>query len=199
MAMAKQHNKWIVLALVGACSFGAWKAGSALLGEDAQGTDHLVNQVWIDHVPRSERDMINHLVVVDHPQGRFGATGRSSQWRHRIEVFRWRLQGDKLHVGFPQDRVRATVTAETWRCEGEAPAPFQLCLRLTNNHGESIVLYSRDDWEVRPRSLEDSLAELAEDEPMLRGLRGMATLDEDSVEQLDELEAEDWAERDFLP
>lgn len=198
--MANKQSKWIVLALVGACGFGAWKAGSALLGdEEAQGTQHLVNQVWIDHVPADDRDMIGHLVVLDHPQGKFGATGRSSQWRHIIEVFRWRLEGKRLTLAFPQERVRTAVDVETWRCEGEAPAPFQLCLRLTNQRGQSVTLYSRDDWEVRPHELEDSLAELGEDAPMLRGVLDELALDEDSVERIDALDSEDWAERDHLP
>ena len=111
--MSKQSNKLIALTLVGACSFGAYKLGSALLSDETQGTEHAVNQLWIDHMPRDDRDMITHFVMIDHPQGKFGALGRSSQWRHMVDVFRWKLSGNKLGLFFPQERARGEVSIST--------------------------------------------------------------------------------------
>lgn len=186
-------DKAIAVALVGVCGFGAWKLGSALLGGEAAGTDHVVNQLWIDHVPRDDRDMLTHLVVLDHPQGKFGAVGRSSQWRHMIEVFKWELSGDRLRLFFPQERARGEVRVKTWRCEGEAPAPFELCMELTNPEGQSMRLYSREDWKIQPRDAAGSLADLIEDEPILAGLD--LSLDEADAERIDALDldvAESW-------
>ena len=197
--MSKQRNKLIALALVGACSFGVWKAGQAVFGEsEAQGTKHAVNQVWIDHIPRDDRDMITHLVLIDHRDGQFGAIGRSSQWRHAIDIFKWNLQRDTLRLYFPQERAKGEVKIETWECEGEAPQPFELCMRLTGNNGRSAMLYSRHEWEIDPHSSADSLAEIVEDEPALAGV--IEIEDGENLPQLDLEGAEDgWSLRDVLP
>jgi hypothetical protein len=190
--MAKHSNKVIALALVGACTYGAFTAGQALLGDEAEGTKHAVNQLWIDHVPRDDRDMITHMVLIDHRDGQFGAFGHSSQWRHQIEVFRWQLQGSTLGMYFPQDRVRGQVKVETWSCAGEAPAPFELCMRLTNKEGRSMVLYSREDWKIEPHDVHDSLTEIADDVPALAGLVGeLESLDDDSAARLGAIELTD--------
>ncbi|PRP91824.1 hypothetical protein ENSA5_52620 [Enhygromyxa salina] len=198
--MSKDRNKLITLALVGACSFGVWKAGQALLADDeTQGTEHAVNQVWIDHIPRDDRDMIKHFVLIDHRDGQFGSVGRSSQWRHSIEVFRWRLQHNTLNLFFPQERQRGEVKVRTWRCEGEAPAPFELCLELTNKSGHSLVLYSRDDWKIEPRDVRDSLDDIAEDAPTLAGV--LHSFEDGEAEALAELDlegAESWQLRDWF-
>lgn len=194
--MSKQSNKLIALALVGACSFGVWKLGSALLSDEAQGTEHAVNQLWIDHMPRDDRDMITHFVAIDHPQGKFGALGRSSQWRHMVDVFRWELNGNKLGLFFPQDRARGEVTIETWECAGEAPAPFELCMKMTNKQGRSWTFYSREEWEINPRGAAESLTDIVDDEPKLGAVLG--TLDESAAEQADAIDlddTQDWTER----
>lgn len=190
--MSNTRTKLIGLALVGACSFGVWKLGSALLSDETQGTKHAVNRLWIDHVPRDDRDMITHFVIIDHRQGKFGAIGRSSQWRHMVDVFRWKLSGSKLDLFFPQDRAHGAVEIETWECEGEAPAPFELCMKMTNKQGRSWTFYSREDWEIDPGSAAESLAEIVDDEPSLAAVLG--TLDESVAESVDavDLEAQDW-------
>jgi hypothetical protein len=192
--MSKHSNKLIAFALVGACTFGVWKLGDALLGE-AQGTKHAVNRIWIDHMPRDDRDMITHFVLLDHPQGKFGAIGRSSQWRHMVDVFRWKLDGGKLDLFFPQDRVRGEIEIETWECAGEAPAPFELCMKMTNKQGRSWTFYSREDWEIKPRSIAESLADIVDEQPTLVAILG--TIDESSAESLGALDlddAQDWVE-----
>ncbi|MFO7562072.1 MAG: hypothetical protein R6X02_05470 [Enhygromyxa sp.] len=198
--MSNNRTKLIAFALVGACSFGAWKLGSALLFE-AQGTKHAVNRIWIDHMPRDDRDMITHFVLLDHPQGKFGALGRSSQWRHIVDVFRWQLDGGKLGLFFPQDRVRGEIEIETWECAGEAPAPFELCMKMTNKQGRSWTLYSREDWEIKPRSIAESFADIVDEEPTLAAVLG--TVDENAAAQLGALDlddAQDWGElRGLMP
>ena len=190
--MSTTQTKLITLALVGACSFGAWKLGGWMLADEAQGTRYVVNHLWIDHVPQDDRDMVAHMVVLDHPQGQFGVMGRSSQWRHLIDVFKWRLDGDKLGLYFPQERARGQLRVETWRCEGEAPAPFELCMKLTANNGRSVTLYSRDDWELDPKDAADSLEDIADEQPELGAV--LAEIGEGQVDQLEALELDE-AER----
>jgi hypothetical protein len=197
--MPNPGNKLVALALVGACSFGVWKVGSALLSDEAQATKHAVNHLWIDHAPRDDRDLIGNIIILDHPQGQVGVTGRSSQWRIRMDVFRWQLDGGTLELFFPQDRIRAKVQIETWECAGEAPAPFELCMKVTNPRGASMMFYSREDWKIDPGNAQKSLAKISADEPLLNGALG--NVDGHQAQQLGALDlaqAERWPERDGL-
>jgi hypothetical protein len=198
--MSNYKSKLFVLALAGACAFGAWKLGVALFADDEeQATKELVNQVWIDHMPTDERDMITHFVVLDHPQGKFGAVGHSSTWRHMAEVFIWKLEGSRLRLHLPQDRVRVDLGVKTWRCEGDAPAPFELCLQLTNPRGGTVMLYSRDDWKIRPHAMSDSLADIVDDHPEMAGV--IEELSESQSDSLEALDIDDvaWREGSALP
>ena len=44
----------------------------------------------------------------------------------------------RLELGFPQENQRLRVTARTWRCKGEAPRPFELCLTLTHDGFDEV-------------------------------------------------------------
>ncbi len=165
--MAKTTVKLLGLALAGASAYGLWTLGQSLLGEqDAAGTEHVVNQVWIERAPDGPRDMIGHLVLIDVPEARLGGAGRSSQWRHVIELFQWGLEGHRLAMFFPQDRVKASVQVRSWKCKGEAPAPFELCLEISNGR-RKVVFYSLEEWRIDPDRAEASLEELVESYPEL--------------------------------
>jgi hypothetical protein len=178
--MSKASRTVIGLAIVGATAFGVWKAGTALLSssEDAASTKHLVNQFWIERLPQSRRDMVGHLALIDHRQGKFGGAGRSSQWRHFLELFAWKLDGHKLGVFFPQEEVRGTLKVRTWDCKGEAPDPFELCLELAAQNGQKVVYYSKRDWVIEPHSPEASLEDMKERVPELAGVFEGVTLSE---------------------
>ncbi len=166
--MAKTTAKLLGLALAGAGAYGLWTAGQALLGDDeSTGTSYVTNQVWIDRLPEGPRDMIGHLAMVRLPQGRFGGAGRSSQWRHVVEMFQWSLEGQRLALYFPQDEVKAKLTVRTWECEDEAPAPFELCMEISNGR-RSATFYSRHEWHIEPKDAEGSLEALAAEYPALR-------------------------------
>jgi hypothetical protein len=169
--MGKTTSKLLGLALVGAGAYGLWTAGQGLLGseDEAAGTRHLVNQVWIERAPQSQRDMIGHLVLIDIPEGRVGAAGKSSQWRIMMELFQWGLEGHRLSLFFPQDRVKAQVNVRTWSCEGEAPEPFELCLEVSTGRRKALF-YSLEEWRIDPERAEASLAELRERYPQLGGM-----------------------------
>lgn len=153
----------LAMGAVAALGFGTYTLLSPS-DEDAAGTRDLVNQVWIERMPENRQDMIGHIVVLERDGEQFGVIGRSSTWRHGLEVFGWRLEGSQLKLFFPQDRVRGQVKARTWKCAGEAPEPFELCLEFSNNQGRSVQFYSRTDWVVKDA---DSLEALAMETPEL--------------------------------
>jgi hypothetical protein len=165
--MAKTTAKVLGLALIGAGVYGMWTMGQGLLGDDeAAGTRHVVNQVWLERAPQGPRDIIGHLVLLDLPDGRIGGAGKSSQWRHVIELFQWGLEGNRLAAFFPQDRVKVQVDVRSWSCKGEAPEPFELCLEISNGRRKA-VFYSMKEWHIDPKRAEESLAELQQEHPEL--------------------------------
>ncbi len=156
----------LAVGAIAALSVGTYSLFSAS-DEEAAGTRNLVNQVWIERMPQTPRDMIGHIVLLDRDRQQFGITGRGSQWRHVLEAFGWRLEGSQLKLFFPQDRVRGEVEARTWKCAGEAPEPFELCLEFSNNKGQTMQFYSHPDWVVKDA---DSLEALAMQTPELAGV-----------------------------
>ena len=169
--MAKTTAKLLGLALAGAGVFGLWTLGQGLFGDDEEtaSAKHLVNQVWIERMPKDQRDLIAHLVLVDVPEGRVGAAGKSSQWRLLMEMFQWGLEDSRLSVFFPQDRVKAQFSVRTWKCEGEAPEPFELCLEISSGRRKA-TFYSLEEWHIDPDRAEASLAELRQAYPELGAL-----------------------------
>lgn len=114
------------------------------------GTDRLVNQVWLERMPGDPKDMIRFFTAVESDGRRVGSAGRGSQWRTGWDLFVWRIDGEQLLVRFPQDETRARLDVRTWRCRGEAPSNFDLCLELRAGE-RRWKFFSRDAWRIRPR------------------------------------------------
>ena len=154
------------LALGAVAAMGVFTYSSLSSDEDAAGTRNLANQVWIERMPQNHQDMVGHIVMLDKDGEQFGVVGRSSAWRHFLEIFGWRLENNRLKLFFPQEQVRGEVKVRTWRCEGEAPEPFELCLEFSNN-GRTMNFYSRRDWVVKDAA---SLEELTVEVPELKAV-----------------------------
>lgn len=156
------------LAVIGGAAYGGWYAYQRYFVTES-GTEHLVNQFWIERVAADERDQVHHFVLVDGNRGRAGVTGRASRWRVGADVFVWRLDGNLLRMRFPQDDKRLGLRVRTWRCAGQAPRPFELCLELQRN-GRSARFYSRKDWVVKPGTAATGDPLLSTMEPALEAL-----------------------------
>jgi hypothetical protein len=163
--MAKSKRIWSLL-VVGVAAYGAYRLADAALG--TEGGDHLANQLWIGKLPKTDREIVEHMVLLDQDAGRFGVWGKSSAWRHDLEIFKWARERDRLLLFFPQTRRKARAGVRTWECEGEAPKPFQLCLEVTLD-GKKRRYYSREDWVVEPGELTHSIEEIVADTPELDG------------------------------
>lgn len=146
--MARSNTKrWVSLGLAATVGFGAYELG--LFGCDGtSGVENLSNQVWIERLPQNDRDQIHHLVLIESGRDRFGGFGRSSNWRHSLEIFMWHREDNRLTLNLPQDRVRLDLEARVWDCEGSAPAPFELCLELKTQRGKTANYYSRREWVI---------------------------------------------------
>ena len=161
MARSKT-NKWVGLGLAATVGLGAYELGLFDCASTS-GVEHLSNQVWIERLPQNDRDQIHHLVLLEQGRDRFGAFGKSSQWRHFLEIFAWHREQSRLTLHLPQDRVRVDLEARVWECEDEAPAPFELCLELKGERGHTARYYSRFDWVIEDGNVPhiEGLPELA--------------------------------------
>lgn len=192
--MAKSKRLLALVLGAGAIGVGSWFFLSGDGDDDAAGTKHLVNQVWVERLPESRRDMIGHLALIKHQRGKIGVVGKSSQWRHFIELFEWKRDGNKLKLHFPQDKQKLQVGVRTWDCRNEAPDPFELCLEIAVKERKRVY-YSRRDWVIDPHDVDGSIAELAEANPELAPV--LQEIGEDAIPAELELElesAEDWPE-----
>lgn len=116
----------------------------------------LLNRPWVDHMPRSERDMVTQLVFVDRDGQKMGALLRASRWRQLAELFRWEQRRGGLTVEFPQSKKRLPVSTRVWACK-DAPKGFDLCLELSLL-GKGLRLYSNKKWSLdEPTSLSSFL------------------------------------------
>jgi hypothetical protein len=146
--MSRRHGRWLRWAGVVSGSIATWQIASHFFAQRS-GPDKLVNQVWLERWPKDSRDMVWHFVAVEHDQRRVGRLGRASRWRVASDGFVWRQDGARLDARFPQNDCRSTLVARTWKCAGEAPKPFELCLELKGG-GRVFRYYSRTDWIIRP-------------------------------------------------
>ena len=102
------------------------------------------NQLWIDHIPTSERDPFN-VFVAHTPEG-LGGFAEETVWRGQIERFRFEAAPGEIRAVFPWTNDRETITLEAKRCDVDG---FDYCLELTgSNHGVKKY-YSRKQWERR--------------------------------------------------
>lgn len=111
------------------------------------GTGNLVtNRVWIDHLPRGERDIVQTVILLDDES--FGLFGAASQWRGAFEVFRFEQHGTEVRVVYPQTGERETIRAHAKRCNEGA---MDYCLEVEGASRGVKRYYSQEGWEIEGR------------------------------------------------
>jgi len=152
-AMALRRKRWGTWLLLGLGGLVAWQVAARFRPE--RRPENLVNQIWLERWPRDARDMVGHLVAIEHDGHKVGTSGRHSRWRLASDGFVWGQQGDRVRARFPQTGQRAAFQVRTWKCAGQAPREFELCLELKGQAGgktQTYRFYSRKDWVIRPGS-----------------------------------------------
>lgn len=129
--------------------------------ESAQSADDLAplaNRIWIDHIPRNERDKVELFVMFEDPT--VGGFSRSSAFEGDWTSFEWSLErGLRFHMLQAQKthKVSAKIT------KGAQCAPFDYCLRLEGAPRAAKRYGSMEDWvitggaEQNPRAMLDRL------------------------------------------
>ena len=130
----------VILGTVATASVWSWKRASEPVATDNR---LFADRIWIDHIPRNERDTINVFAAIsEHSVGVFQAT---SQWRGSFEAFRYEANAGDLRIVYPQtgDREKARVKAR--RCDD---GQMDFCLEIDGATRGVKKYYSREGWEI---------------------------------------------------
>jgi hypothetical protein len=139
-------RKAVLLIAVVAVAVCAWRWRSA--DAPAAAPSRLVaDRIWIDHIPRGERDTIQAFFA--NSKDALGLFAASSQWRGRYELFRYEAAGAELRVVYPQTGERETVRTNARRCAEDG---MDFCLEIQGASRGVKKYYSRKGWEIDPAS-----------------------------------------------
>lgn len=109
----------------------------------ADAGDLVANRVWIDHLPRNDRDVVQVVVLVsDQAMGLFGAT---SQWKQSTELFRYEQNGSEVRVHYPQTGEHEKLQARATRCK---EGGMDYCLEVKGASRGVKRYYSQEGWEI---------------------------------------------------
>ena len=121
----------------------------------------LKDRLWIDHLPKNERDRLNVFAALtqrpgrEGPRGPFGMFETVSMWEGHFEAFRYESQGEEMRVVFPQSGDRETLTVKPSKCNEQG---MDYCLEVSGSTRGVARYYSRKGWEVRTVSEAEALA-----------------------------------------
>jgi hypothetical protein len=103
----------------------------------------LADRLWIDRLPRGDKDTINVFVMVSERSA--GVFQAASQWRGAYEVFRYEAQGGELRLLYPQTGDREKVRVKLRECDENG---MDFCLELDGASRGVKKYYSREEWEI---------------------------------------------------
>lgn len=135
----------VIFAAVVVVSAWTWRHSGA---SDADSQSLFADRIWIDHVPRSDKDTIQAFVAIsEHSVGAFQAT---SVWRGGFEAFRYEAHAGELRVLYPQTGDREAIRVKAKRCDEQ---DMDYCLELAGASRGVKRYYSRKGWEIEGHDL----------------------------------------------
>jgi hypothetical protein len=129
--------KILLLAVLAALAVGCSSADA-----DTLDTKLMENRYWVERVPTNERDMVRQLAFIHDEDMRIGADIKGSAYRIHIDIFAYRVDGDRLTRLYLQEKEKRANTARAWRCDTNG---FDLCLAIGDGR-----YFSRKDWIIEP-------------------------------------------------
>src|SRR5262245_24837178 len=117
----------LLLVAVAIAALSVWRLTGGGDGLDDGSDPHLVvDRVWLDHLPRNDKDTINLFVAItEEPLGLFQAT---SQWKGNFELFLHEVSGEDLRITYPQSGEKEKVKAKARTCKER---DMDYCLELS--------------------------------------------------------------------
>jgi hypothetical protein len=127
--------------LIAALAWVLWPSSSAEV-EPNKGLDKvLVNRIWIDSIPTTERDKVDVFLMIE--EGSFGVFSKSSAYEGDWSAFAWSMEnGLRLHM-LQSDKTHK-VRVRVWK--GSRCAPFDYCMDIKGNPRGAKRYGSMEDW-----------------------------------------------------
>ena len=120
-----------------------WQSSDAPPPPATQDSVSVTDRLWIDHIPRGERDVIQiFAAITEEPMGVFQA---ASRWKGEFEMFRYEQHEGELRLIFPQTGTRDRVRAKATECNRNG---MDYCLELEGSSRGVKRYYSREGWEI---------------------------------------------------
>jgi hypothetical protein len=136
-------KKLALIPVIALLVFGGYR----LTSRDHRSMHDVRDRVWVDHMPRGERDTINvFLLLTRQPVGVFQA---SSTWKGAYEAFRYEKHGNEIRAVFPQTGDREKLTVSECPCDQRG---FDYCLEVKGSARGVKKYYSREEWIIERTS-----------------------------------------------
>ena len=114
-------------------------------------SDLVFDRVWIDHMPRGERDMVGVFLAIDeHAIGQFITTSR---WTGSFVGFRYEAHEGVVRAMYPQSGKREELVVKAVACDATG---FDYCLDIAGSEHGAKRYFSRKDWVIE--RADDTLA-----------------------------------------
>lgn len=147
-------NKLLVVAGVAALGVGAWRVKVHHDTTDGGGNKLLVDRVWIDHMPRHERELVNVFALIS--EHKVGVFDQRSAWTGSFEAFRYSRGEGKLDAVFPQTGSKEQYTVKVRTCSENG---MDYCLDIDGGKHGVKHYFSKKKWIIRDLAGEQQLVE----------------------------------------
>jgi hypothetical protein len=135
--MTAGMKKLALIPVLAAVVYGGYRIRST----DPAHTVDVRDRVWVDHLPRNDRDTFNvFALLTQQPVGVFQAT---SAWKGGFEAFRYEKQGSDVRAVYPQTGDREKFTVSECPCDVRG---MDYCLEVSGASRGVKKYYSRKDW-----------------------------------------------------
>lgn len=147
-------NKLLVVAGVAALGVGAWRVKAHHDATDGGGNKLLVDRVWIDHLPRHERELVNVFALFS--EHKIGVFDQRSAWTGSFEAFRYSRGEGKLDAVFPQTGAKEQYSVKVRTCSENG---MDYCLDIDGGKHGVKHYFSKKKWVIRDLASEQQLVE----------------------------------------
>jgi hypothetical protein len=142
-------KKLLVIAVVAVIGVVGWRVRSHRAPDAQDGKNVLVDRLWIDHVPSSEREPFNFLALLS--EDKVGVFQNATAFRGSYELFRF--SGGSWT--YPQT---GEVDKPAWRVRRCDERGMDFCMEISGNSRGVHRYYSRKDWVIKSLADEQALA-----------------------------------------
>lgn len=136
-------KKLVLAAVLAATVYGGWRWQQTDPVETSS-KNLVFNRLWIDHLPASERDAFN-VLILSKPES-MGGFAQETLWHGEIERFRFEAHGEEIRAVFPWKGDREQLRVKATACD---EAEMDYCLDITGSKRGVSRYYSRNGWERR--------------------------------------------------